>query len=78
MAAAATFDYAADIDVDDSETMPGRQRLVEVEEAGCTMAELILVGANSEHRPVYLRLVEDMRRLSQRRWKERLRSVGQD
>ena len=76
VAAAVTSEFAVDIDVDDSETMSGRQRLVEAEEAGCMMAEWLLVGA--EHRPVYLRPVEDMRRLSQRKWKERLRSVGRD
>ena len=76
--AVVTFDLAVDIDVDDIETMFGRQRLVEVEEAGCMMAGSILVGVNSEHTQVYLRPVEDMRRMSQLRWKERSRSVGQD
>ena len=73
-----TFDLAVSMDVDDIETTFGRQRLGEVEEAGCMMAASILVGANSEHTQVYLRPVEDMRTMSQPRWKERWPSVGRD
>ena len=76
--AVVTFDLAVDIDVDDIETMSGRQRLVEVGEVGCMMAASILVGVNSEHTQVYLRPVEDMRRMSQLRSKERSRSVERD
>ena len=76
--AVVTFDLAVYMDVDDIETMSGRQRLVEVEGAGCTMAGSILARVNLGHRLVYLRPAEDMKWMSQLKWKERLWSVGQD
>ena len=75
--AVVSFGLTVDIDVDDIETMSGRQKLVEVEEAGSMMAGSTF-EVKSAHTQVYLRPVEDMRWMSQLRWKERLRSVGPD
>ena len=60
------FDPVENIGVGDIETMSaGRQRLVEVEEAGCMLMALELAGVCWKYKWVCHRLVGGMRRMLQ-------------
>lgn len=75
----AIFDPVENIGVGDMETSSaGRQRLVEVEEAGCMLMGLKLAGVCWKYKWVCHRLVGDMRRMLQLIWRAMLPSVGRD
>lgn len=71
----AKFDLVANTDFGGIEMSAGRQRPVEVGEAGCMWT---LAGVGSERNRVSPRRVEGRRRMLQPIWRERLRNVGRD
>lgn len=72
----ANFELAENTRVGGIEMMSaGRQRPVEVGEAGCMWT---LAGVGSKRKRVYRRPGEDRRRMSQLIWRETLRNVGRD
>lgn len=75
-AVVAKSDLVENTDVGGIEMMSaGRQRPVEVEEAGCMWT---LAGVGSKRKRVCHRVEEGRRRMSQLIWRETLRNVGRD